>query len=104
MLWGGRWEGGSCLITHVRIKDFKIKKIKKLKKRKKNNKNLIKCIYGKDFPGNSAGKESACNAGDPSLTPGSRRSSGEGIGYLLLYSWAYLVAQMVKNPPAMQET
>ena len=28
MLWGGRWEGGSCLGTHVRIKDFKIKKIK----------------------------------------------------------------------------
>ena len=26
MLWGGRWEGGSCLGTHVRIKDFKIKK------------------------------------------------------------------------------
>ena len=33
MLWGGRWEGGSCLGTHVRIKDFKIKKIKKIKKR-----------------------------------------------------------------------
>ena len=30
MLWGGRWEGGSCLGTHVRIKDFKIKKKKKL--------------------------------------------------------------------------
>ena len=30
MLWGGRWEGGSCLGTHVRIKDFKIKKIKKI--------------------------------------------------------------------------
>ena len=27
MLWGGRWEGGSCLGTHVRIKDFKIKNI-----------------------------------------------------------------------------
>ena len=26
MLWGGRWEGASCLGTHVRIKDFKIKK------------------------------------------------------------------------------
>ena len=38
MLWGGRWEGGSCLGTHVRIKDFKIlKKIKKLKKKKKKN-------------------------------------------------------------------
>ena len=32
MLWGGRYEGGSCLGTHVRIKDFKIKKNKKLKK------------------------------------------------------------------------
>ena len=31
----------------------------------------------------SAGKESACNAGDPSLTPGSRRSTGEGTGYPL---------------------
>ena len=31
MLWGGRWEGGSCLGTHVRMKDFKIKK--KLKKK-----------------------------------------------------------------------
>ena len=31
MLWGGRWEGGACLGTHVRIKDFKIKKNKKQK-------------------------------------------------------------------------
>ena len=31
MLWGGRWEGVSCLGTHVRIKDFKIKKNKKIK-------------------------------------------------------------------------
>ena len=31
-------------------------------------------------------------------------SPGEGIGYLLQYSWASLVAQLVKNPPAMQET
>ena len=38
MLWGGRWEGGSCLGTHVRIKDFKILKIKKLKKKKKKEK------------------------------------------------------------------
>ena len=37
MLWGGRSEGGSCLGTHVRIKDFKIKKIKNLKKKKKGN-------------------------------------------------------------------
>ena len=51
-----------------------------------------------------AGKESACNAGDPGLIPGSGRSAGEGIGYPLQYSWASLVAQLVKNPPAMQET
>ena len=57
------------------------------------------------FPGSSAGKESACNAGDPGLIPGSGRSTGEGIiGYPLQYSWASLVAQLVKNLPAMQET
>ena len=56
------------------------------------------------FPGSSAGKESACNAGDLGSIPGSGRSTGEGIGYLLQYSWASLVAQLVKNLPAMQET
>ena len=56
------------------------------------------------FPGSSAGKESACNAGGPGLIPGSRRSPGEGIGYLLQYSWASLVAQLEKKPPAIQET
>ena len=56
------------------------------------------------FPDSSVGKESACNAGDPSLIPGSGRSSREGIGYPLQYSWASLVAQLVKNPPAVQET
>ena len=56
------------------------------------------------FPGSSAGKESACNAGDPSSIPGSGRSAGEGIGYPLQYSWAFLVAQLIKNQPAMQET
>ena len=50
------------------------------------------------------GKESACNSGDPGLIPGSGRSSGEGIGYPLQYSWASLVPQLVKNPPAMRET
>ena len=54
--------------------------------------------------GSSAGKESACNAGDPGSIPGSGRSAGEGIGYPLQYSWASLVAQLVKNLPAMQET
>ena len=51
-----------------------------------------------------SGKESACNTGNPGSIPGSGRSPEEGIGYPLWYSWASLVAQMVKNPPAMQET
>ena len=55
------------------------------------------------FPGNSAGKESACNAGDPGSIPGWGRSAGEGIGYPLQY-WASLVAQLVKNLPTMRET
>ena len=56
------------------------------------------------FPGSSAGKESACNAGDVGSMPGLGRSPGQGIGYPSQNSWASLVAQMVKNPPAMQET
>ena len=56
------------------------------------------------FPDSSLGKESACNAGDPSSIPGLGRSPGEGRGYQLEYSWASLVAQLVKNPPAMWET
>ena len=45
----------------------------------------------------SAGKESTCNAGKPNSIPGLGRSSGEGIGYPFQYSWAFLVAQMVKK-------
>ena len=56
------------------------------------------------FPDSSVGKESACNAGDPGLNPGSGRSAGEGIGYPFQYSWASLVAQLVKIPAAMRET
>ena len=52
----------------------------------------------------SAGKESTCSAGDPGSIPGWGRSPGEGIGYPLQYSWASLVAQLVKSQPAMQET
>ena len=48
-------------------------------------------------PDSSVDKESACNAGDPSLIPGSGRSPGEGIGYPLQYSWASLVTQLGKN-------
>ena len=49
----------------------------------------------------SVGKESPCNAGDPGSIPGSERSAGEGIGYPFQYSWASLVAQLVKNLPAV---
>ena len=56
------------------------------------------------FPNSSVGKESACNAGDPGSIPWSGRSPREGIGYPLQYSWAFVVAQLVKNLPAMQET
>ena len=55
-------------------------------------------------PCSSAGKESACNAGDPGLFPGSGGSAEEGIGYSLQYSWTSLVAQQVKNLHAMWET
>ena len=85
-------------------------------------------IFVRGFPCGSVGKESTCNAGDPSLIPGLGKSTGEGIGYPLQYSclensmdrgaWqapihevekkkvgvAFIVAQLVKNPPAMQET
>ena len=56
------------------------------------------------FSDSSVGKESACNAGDPGSIPGLGRSTGEGISYPLQYSWALLVAQLVKNLPAMWET
>ena len=56
------------------------------------------------FPDSSADKESTCNAGDPGLIPGSGRSTEKGIGYPLQYSWASLVAQLVKNPLALWET
>ena len=57
-----------------------------------------------DFPDSSAGKESTNDAGDPGSILGSGRSAGEGIGHPLQYSWASLVAQLVKNLPAVQET
>ena len=47
------------------------------------------------FPGSSAAKESACNAGDPSSIPGLGRCPGEGIDYPLQCSWASLVVQSI---------
>ena len=61
-------------------------------------------LYFFVFLHSSVGKESTYNAGDLSLILGLGRSIGEGIGYPFRYSWVFLVAQLVKNPPAMQET
>ena len=66
--------------------------------------NAASCNCIRVFPSSSVGKECPCNAGDPGLIPGSERSAGEEIGYPLQYSWASLVAQLVKNLPAMRET
>ena len=65
---------------------------------------LVGMQDGTGFPDSSVGKELACNAGDPGSIPGSGRSTGEGIGYPLQYSWASLVAQLVKNLSAMWES
>ena len=55
------------------------------------------------LPDSSVGKESPCNAGDSGSILGLGRSAGEGIGYPSQYSWASLVAQLVKNLSAMRE-
>ena len=64
---------------------------------------LTETIYSKGYPDSSVGKESTYNAGDPGSIPGSGRSAGEGIGYPLQYSWVSLMAQLVKNLPAVGE-
>ena len=56
------------------------------------------------FPGGPDDEESACTAGNPGSIPGSGSFPGERIGYPLQYSWASLVAQMVKNLPEMWDT
>ena len=58
-------------------------------------------ISSMGFPDSSVGKESACNAEDPGVIPGSGGYAGEEIGYPLQYSWASLVGELVKNPPEM---
>ena len=75
----------------------------KLKEVSSSGKNS-KILKMRGFLGSSAGKESTCNAGDPSSIPGWGRSLGEGTGYPHQYSWASLVAQTVKNLPVMKET
>ena len=58
--------------------------------------NALACVF-LGFPGSSSGKVSTCNPGEPDLIPGLRRSPGEGICYPLQYSWASLVAQILKS-------
>ena len=69
---------------------------------------MLQFVYGHmlsmGFTDSSVGKESACNAGGPGSIAGLGRSVVVGIVYPLHYSWASLVAQLVKNLPAMQET
>ena len=65
---------------------------------------MINIFQTLGFPNSSAGKEPVCIAGDPGSIPGSGRYPEEGKGYPLQYSWASLVAQLVKNPPAIWET
>ena len=63
-------------------------------------------IHNKSFliPDSSVGKEFACNAGEPGFILGFGRSTGEGIGYPLQYSWTSPVAQLVKKMSAIRET
>ena len=91
-------NGNQLNLTYITISDLiQIPRDYHFQK-KKAHKNVFK------DPLFSVGKESACNAGDPALIAGLGRCAGEGIGYPLQYSWASFGAQLVKNPPAMQET
>ena len=88
-LWGfpGRNTGVRCYFPMVHCKSLP------------NNCNVYS---GMGFSDSSVGKESTCNAGGS--IPGSGRLAGEGIGYPLQYTWVSLVAQLVKNLPAVRET
>ena len=61
-------------------------------------------MFSLGFPHSSVGKESTCDAGDPGSIPWLGRTTGEGVDYPFQYSQASLVAQLVKNMPAIQET
>ena len=73
-------------------------------KSKTNSILFCSALYKKGFPDSSVGKEPTCNVEDPSSIPRLGRSAREGIGYPLQYSWASLLAQLVKNPPETWET
>ena len=70
-----------------------------LTKQENFRENIYFCFFD-----SSVGKESACSAGDTDSIPGSGRSSGERTGYPLQHSWVSLMAQLVKNQPAIWET
>ena len=106
---GQRWlKGASGLLNYI-LKDsssrtYHRKLAKEEGRRAKRVWSVLFHPYDELFPDSSVGKESTCNAWDPGAIPGSGRSTGEGLGYPLQYSWAPLVAQLVKNLPAMWET
>ena len=85
MIWGGRWEGGSGLGTHVHLWLIHFNVWQNQYSIVKQNKVKIK-IGKKKFPGDSAGKESACQARDLGSIPGSGWSPGGGHGSPLHYS------------------
>ena len=60
-------------------------------------------LVASDIPDSSVGKGSAYNAGDPCLIPESGRSTGEGIGYPLQYSWASLCGSAGKESTCNSE-
>ena len=101
--WEDPLEKGKTTHSSILPGEFHVHGVTKsqtqLKRLSSSSSSSIQC-----FPGSSAGKESTCNAGDPSSIPGSGRSPGEGKSYQLQYSWTSLVAQLVKNLPAMWET
>ena len=91
------WIPGTCY-AHEKVKKHGFKDALELLRE-------IRAVWSYEvFPHCSVGKEYTCNAGDTGSIPGSERSTGEGIGYPLQYSWASFVAQLVKNLPAMLET
>ena len=59
------------------------------------------CIY-RGFPGSSAGKEFACNAGDPGSISGSGRSPGERVDYPLQYSWVEMIFMVCNKQDLLQ--
>ena len=66
--------------------------------------NIFRFILKSGLPWYSAVKSLPANAGDRGSIPGWGNSLGEGNGKPLQYSWASLVGQLVKNPPAIWET